>query len=150
MGWPSIAFPTTNRFANHWFSSRATSEEPREVDQLPLLEPISEHNVALGDFGVGNILTQKRVRNCAVEHVCKRTRRTNQRKARGPLHKSVCVGVQWINSRRVVQMMSFWSFEVRNWQCGGMKFLVAYRAGWCFSFSQVLSVRVWARWFCRD
>ena len=29
---------------------------PREVDQLPLLEPISEHNVALGDFGLGTSL----------------------------------------------------------------------------------------------
>ena len=110
-GHPSRAFPTANgtqiidcQVAHH-------PEEPREVDQLPLLEPISEYNVALGDFAVGNILTQKRVRNRAVEHVCKRAGRTNQRKAREPFHKSVCAGVQWINSRTVARMMSFWDFE---------------------------------------
>ena len=67
--------------------------------------------VTLGDFAVGDILTQKHVRNRAVKHVCKRAGRTNQRKAREPFHKSVCVGVQWIKSRSVAQVMSFWDFE---------------------------------------
>ena len=67
------------------------------MDQLSLLEPIPEYNVALGDFGVGNTLS----RNRAVEHVFERAGRTNQRKAQGPFHKSVCVGVQWIKSRTV-------------------------------------------------
>ena len=99
----------------------------------------------------------------------------DERTSGEPLHKSVCVGVQWIKSRRVAQMMSFWDFEnsvkdlegghfsrrvatgtscwgrrlgssgqlgrASNRQCGGVKFLVAYRDGWCFSTAQVLRVR---------
>ena len=36
-------------------------------------------------------------------------------------------------------MMSFWSFEARNWQCGGVELLVAHHDGWWFSTAQVLS-----------
>ena len=175
----------SERYANHRLSSRSLPEEPREVDQLSLRENTSKYNVTLGDFAVGNILTQKRVRNRAVEHVCKCAGPTKQRKAREPFHKTVCVGVQWIESRsRVVQMMSFWDFEnsvkdsegghfsrrvaavttrwrrrtgssgqlgrASNRQCGGVKFLVAYRNVWCFSTMQFLRVRLWARWLSCD
>ena len=52
-------------------------------------------------------ITQHRV----VEHVSMRAEQTNQQNAQGPFHKTVCVKVQSIKSRRVAQMMSFWDFK---------------------------------------
>ena len=75
-------------------------------------------------------ISRKRMRNLVAEHVCMRAGRTNWRKAREPFEKSVCAGVQLIKSLRVARMMSFWSFEARNWQCGGVELLVAHHDGW--------------------
>ena len=48
-------------------------------------------------------MTQHRV----VEHA----EQTNRQNAQEPFHKTVCVKVQSIKSRRVAQMMSFWDFK---------------------------------------
>ena len=50
--------------------------------------------------------------HCVVEHVCMRAEPANQQNAQGPFHKTVCVKVQSIKSRRVAQMMSFWDFKI--------------------------------------